>query len=393
MTLSPALDRVTRADLDALVDNSVSEGRTIEYKESVGANDEAKREFLADVTSFANAAGGDLLVGVSEQGGVASALPGIPAASVDAEILRLENVLRDGVEPRIPGIRMRGVPLDDQVGALVIRVPRSWAAPHMVTFKGLSRFYSRNSAGKYQLDATEIRAAFVASEAARTFIRSFRLERLGRLTANEGPVPLLANPKTVLHVIPLAAADPSTRFDVNGLVGTHNPYFRPLYGSSWNTRINFDGALAYAPVSDAEGALAYTQVFRSGAIEGVEAAMLRRGEPEGRDLIPSLAFERRVIEALGMYKELVAQLGVVGPFAVAITLLDVRGLEMAVDIRRFESGYAIDRDDLIVPEMLVEDLSHTPDRLLRPHFDSIWNATGHPGSPNYDAAGRWHDDR
>lgn len=33
----------------ALVENGVSEGRTLEYKESVGTNDEAKREFLADV--------------------------------------------------------------------------------------------------------------------------------------------------------------------------------------------------------------------------------------------------------------------------------------------------------------------------------------------------------
>ena len=30
----------------------------------------------------------------------------------------------------------------------------------MVTYKGTSRFFARNSAGKYQLDVQEIRAAF-----------------------------------------------------------------------------------------------------------------------------------------------------------------------------------------------------------------------------------------
>jgi len=388
---SVPLDRLTKEHLKGLVDDDVVEGRDLEYKQSVGTNDAAKREFLADVSSFANAAGGDLLVGVAEDAGAAVGLPGVERESTDAEILRLENIVRDGVDPRIPGVRMQTVPLSDDAAVIVIRIPRSWAAPHMVTFQGLSRFYSRNSAGKYQLDASEIRAAFVLSEGARSYLRSFRLERLGRLTANDGPVELTPNPKTVLHVVPLSAADASTRFDVVGLGETHNPYFRPLYGSSWNTRINFDGALAYAPDSRTGLARAYTQVFHTGAIEGVEAVMLRYEDGGTPHKIPSAALERALIEALGMYAQLLRALDVGGPFLLALSLLDVRGLEMAVDIRRFESGYPIDRPDLIVPETVVDELAQPADILLKPHLDAIWNATGHPGSLNYDDQGRWRD--
>jgi hypothetical protein len=334
------LDRLTKEHLQGLVDDAVVEGRALEYKQSVGSNDAARREFLADVSSFANAAGGDLLVGVAENAGVARALPGAELESTDAEILRLENIVRDGVDPRIPGVRMRAVPVTDDTAVIVIRIPRSWAAPHMVTFQGLSRFYSRNSAGKYQLDASEIRAAFVAAEGARSYLRSFRLERLGRLTANDGPVELTPNPKTVLHVVPLSAADASSRFDVVGLGETHNPYFRPLYGSSWNTRINFDGALAYAPDSQTGLARAYTQVFHTGAIEGVEAVMLRYEDGGRPHKIPSAALERALIDALATYAQLLGELDVAGPFLLALSLLDVRGLEMAVDIRRrFESAW------------------------------------------------------
>ena len=39
---------------------------------------------------------------------------------------------------------------------IIVRVPNSLNRPHMVVFKQWSRFYSRNSAGKYQLDVHEL---------------------------------------------------------------------------------------------------------------------------------------------------------------------------------------------------------------------------------------------
>src|SRR4051812_9816459 len=103
------LDQLAKEHLQGLVEGTVAEGRELEFKASVGRDDAAKREFLADVSSFANAVGGDLLVGVAEEDGVAAALPGMTRSSVDGEILRLENILRDGVDPRIPGVQMRAI--------------------------------------------------------------------------------------------------------------------------------------------------------------------------------------------------------------------------------------------------------------------------------------------
>jgi schlafen family protein len=384
------VDELAEGHLRALVDDAVAEGRSLEFKESVGTNDEAKREFLYDVSSFANGPGGDLLLGVKEEDGVATALPGLPAAQADTTILRLENLLRDGIEPRIPAVRMRPVAIDADKIVLVIRVPRSWSAPHMVTFQGLSRFYSRHSAGKYRLDVREIRAAFAASEGPRTFVRSFRSERLARLVADEGPVALLPNPKTVLHIIPLSASDPAITFDVMRLGGGAHSYFRPLYGTAWNWRINFDGVLAYAGDEEGGDARSYTQVFRNGILEGVEAVLPRRTCLGEKHKIPSLAFEKTLIEGLDLYAQLSGELGIAGPFAIALSLLDVRGLQMAVDARYFESGQTIDRDNLLTGETVVDDLP-PPDQALKPHFDAVWNAAGWSGSLNYDDDGRWHD--
>jgi hypothetical protein len=98
------LGDVTEPQLRALIDNNVSEGRRIEFKRDLGKKDEDKREFLADVSSFANAAGGDLLIGVEADTDIASELVGLPNKQADGEILRLENLIRDGIDPRIPGV-------------------------------------------------------------------------------------------------------------------------------------------------------------------------------------------------------------------------------------------------------------------------------------------------
>ena len=122
----------------SLMDNRVSEGKTIEYKERLpGNSDGDKKEFLADISSFANSAGGDLFIGIKEDAGIPKAITGLQIEDIDIEIGRLENVIRDGIEPRIWEITIRAIPLHSSNNVIVIRVPRSWALPHMVSYPGL----------------------------------------------------------------------------------------------------------------------------------------------------------------------------------------------------------------------------------------------------------------
>ena len=73
-------DDITKADIDGLITNAVSGPRTLDYKRQLpGNSDDDKREFLADVSSFANAAGGDILFGISEDNGVPTSADGLPA--------------------------------------------------------------------------------------------------------------------------------------------------------------------------------------------------------------------------------------------------------------------------------------------------------------------------
>ena len=212
------LESIEESDLQELIENGVLEGKFLEYKKSLpGETDSEKKEFLADVSSFANAAGGQLILGIRESDNVPTEVCGTEVSTPDKEIQRLENMVRDGIDPRLPGVSMRHLNLQNSRTAFIMRIPRSFASPHMVTLRGHSKFYSRNSIGKYPLDVDELRAAFVLSEATADRIRNFRIERLGRIIAGETPVPMDDVAKIVLHVIPLGAFDPSANLDLSAM--------------------------------------------------------------------------------------------------------------------------------------------------------------------------------
>ena len=96
MSLEKPLESITEADLQSLVADKIPEGKTIEYKRSLpDSTYESKKEFLADISSLANAAGGHLIIGIEEDNGTPSDLCGLSNIDPDAEILRLENLIRD----------------------------------------------------------------------------------------------------------------------------------------------------------------------------------------------------------------------------------------------------------------------------------------------------------
>jgi predicted HTH transcriptional regulator len=76
--ISKPLDQINEADFDDLLRAGVSERKTLDYKQQLPEmNDAGKRELLADVSSFANTAGGDLIFGITENAGVPTGVPGV----------------------------------------------------------------------------------------------------------------------------------------------------------------------------------------------------------------------------------------------------------------------------------------------------------------------------
>src|SRR5437867_7643830 len=214
MIFSLPLDQINADRLEVLRTEGIRESRHLEYKEKLpGTSESEKLEFLADVTSFANAAGGDLIYGIrggrdsaGKSNGESEEIVRLPDLNLDDVKLRFENMIRGGVAPRMSPLTFHPITRSSAPSCLLVRIPRGWAGLHMITYKKWSRFYSRNSAGKYQLDVHEIRAGFLAAETAYDRIRRLRTERVARALALETPTPVGDGPKLILHAFPVNAS-------------------------------------------------------------------------------------------------------------------------------------------------------------------------------------------
>ena len=76
--------------------------------------------------------------------------------------------------------------------------------------------------------------------------------------------------------------------------------------------------------------------------------------------------------------------------AIGITLTGVAGLRIFPHSEHFRAlDVKIDRDVLMVPEVVVDDLTTPAAAMVRPALDMLWNAGGFARSPHYDEQGSW----
>src|SRR3990172_579802 len=88
-------DNLSENDLTELIVGQVPEGLRIDYKRDLYGNSDAdKREVLKDISGFANAFGGHLIVGMEEQNGLPTSIPGVPDVDPDKVVLWFEQLAR-----------------------------------------------------------------------------------------------------------------------------------------------------------------------------------------------------------------------------------------------------------------------------------------------------------
>lgn len=381
------VDKIDESDLLALKENKVLESRTIEYKKCLPPDiTKDKIKFLAGISSFANTIGGDFIIGITESKGVPTQIEGVKVDDIDKEKLRLEQLIRDGINPSIPSVIIREIKLQNGKYVFLIRIIQSWINPHRVVFNGHDKFYSRNSAGKYPLDVDELRVAFTLAESFKKKIQDFRLERISSILSKGSPDELKKNPKVVLHLIPFSSFSRVKNVDLEVVASRPLSALEPIYGATDDWRYNLEGYLSYNRT--AYGEHSYAQLYRNGIIEAVDAAML--GSNDKSLKIPSRILEDELIESIKKYLLLMESLNLSPPILVFLTLLGVEGYEMDSKFRfpYEDSKHKIEKDLLALPEVLISSFEIEVAEIMKPSFDAIWNASGYKESFFYDKNGK-----
>lgn len=367
-------------DIKSLLSDGIPESKSLDYKRALSLNTrDEKIKFLTDVSAFANTSGGDLIYGIVEENGAPKEITGIDLPNIDETILKLEQVVYNGLEPRA-SIDSHPILLEGSKYVLIVRVEKSHVAPHRVVLDGHDKFYARASRSNYQLDVEGLRTAFNRTDEALNKIVNFRASRVSDIESGHLPLPVIPRGKAILHIFPLDSHQIATK-DISSILPQHVSFDHHTLGSYIT---NFDGRLFHCTYSDND-TRAYLQLYRNGAMEFL---VTLRG-PDNSTTFWLEGIESLCRFGIKHYFSLYERLGFVGPFVTYLSFTNVKGYRIAGERFSMNINHPIDRDVLLLPEIIVDLNDPALDKKLQPVFDLIWNAVGITQSPSFDEAGNW----
>jgi len=381
------LSEVTEQDLQRLINDEVQERDTIEYKSAMyGHTDEEKRELLKDISSMANHRGGYLIIGIEENGeGIPTKLAGIEAGN---HVERIRDSCLDNIEKRIIELDVEDVPLTSGKVVVVVSIPESLNAPHMITFKGLNQFWKRHGRQKEKMTVDEIGVAFEK--------RLSNLNRLDRfLFTRKVQILEAIGEKTymVISACPAYLRD-EVVFDIHdknlhgimlnppslkgtlGYISCGQPYVTL-------TGLRADNHTPYWPKQPVLGD--YLEVFREGYIEYGKLI-----EQSGEDLFFAshegaaciVNFVLFLEKVYGMYLPLT-------PLVVTFAIYNAKGMWLAVsrDFRENEKREKWRKQHLELEKFYVENLAEEAKLLPKWINDRIWQAFHRESAIIFDDGG------
>ncbi|OVE77775.1 hypothetical protein BVX99_01760 [bacterium F16] len=397
--ISRKLSDIEIDDIHELVSSGSRESLTLEYKQCLWTK---TMELLKDISALANASGGDIVVGITDNDGLPGEVVGISGAGLDQKIAGYESQIQNCIQPLLK-VKIKAIKDTEETAVLVFRVPRSYQAPHLVTYDKNQRFYSRNNSGVQPMDIYDIRASVLQSELLHNRVMSFHNERIETLSTP--PIQTDYPAKFILHVIPLSSfAIRGARISAPEMERALSPIKSPNMDQGVETgRFNSDGYLRYLSSKKEEGCSpSYCQTFRSGVIEAVCSAYFGLASPNrvGANLgtFPpkrclEIVYESGVVGFISQCMEFYLKVEIPPPYIVQMSMTGVEGYMLGCDLGKHPPAERIDRASVCLPDVIIEDFDSDVAVTMKPVFDAVWNAFGHVGSTSYDEDGNFRPHR
>ncbi len=234
----------TEEDLQILIDNpDFRENEYLDYKKAFAHLElqnerknviEAKKaELKSDICSFANAEGGYLIYGISDEKGCAKEIVGIQIENdnTDQFELKIRNILNT-IIPKSPYTKFNFIKLKDGRFVVVIYIKHDNYSPYtqVIDDKGYI-MYTRSGNGKRLMTFTEVKNLFNHSLELDKEITIFRNERVNfyNATENISRVDESQNRFVLLHIIPETFLDSSYNRNVFMLEKNHEFSSYPIF--------------------------------------------------------------------------------------------------------------------------------------------------------------------
>ena len=384
--------KLTPTQIDDLVLAKAGESRLVDFKLALpGTTAGDKKEFLADVSAFANTSGGVILYGIETQRdandqdtGIADRVAGLPGINTDKEKQRLLAMAHDGVSPSLsPFVTVQSIESPTWRGpVLAVGIAASLARPHMIIYEKSNRFWRRSDVGKYQPDLVELRGLFQETASWLEGADAFRRRRITEVRNSVGLLRLLFASPLFIHVLPLGRQ--ASLLDLRAHEGTLPAALLPPWAEGYSWQFNADGFLTFSSTTG-NAIRGYTQWFRFGGVEGYDGRTISvlddtPGRQDRRLWASDTCrqIEHYVRNALNAQTRI---LEIDPPFAVLVSLVGLKDSVLYDGQNAYPRGQPIKRDDLFLPPVVVEDTGADEREFLAPVLDIIWQAYGISGMP------------
>ncbi len=152
------LEEYTLSDMDALIQNEVEENIYLDYKDGRALSYDKITEITKDVSAFANSDGGIIIYGISENKETHKPEKYAPVTNSKITKEWIEQKI-NLIHRKIDGIRIFPIRIDGdpQKSIYVIKIPRSYNAPHMALD---NKYYKRHNFSSDPMEEYEVRDLF-----------------------------------------------------------------------------------------------------------------------------------------------------------------------------------------------------------------------------------------
>lgn len=393
------LSDIREEHLQRLVENQVPESTTMEFKSDLDPEG-GLSSYVQHVCAFANTEGGDLIYGICEENHVAVEVCGMPQEGREVVMQKFENVARDGLDPRLMPSSLRIWPVnvgEDRV-VYVVRVERSRHLPHRVSRGSEHRYFGRNSAGKFVLNAADVRELAISQGAQKETLERWRRARVSEAESELNEVVLARKEvdethtvRLYVHVVPLAGVhtrdlvSPDTESELRSL----GP---PSAWSAISTTPSMEGL--YVVEGYRTLTRSYTHWFEDGRVELAAVVRVLDAKHRHSSSISANHLECLIQRGVSLALKGLAVLDIPPSYLLYATLTGCTGQTLIFDsvgVLADEGNRAVRRNAIFYPPLAIEDVVGEDEDLwiaLKPLLDRIARSFGYRRSPFFDRSGK-----
>lgn len=380
-----------------IIEDRIQENQMLEYKsykfedgKFKSLTEKEKAKLAKEITSFANADGGEIIIGIGEDS------HHNPTEIIDVGV-NDENFeeweqsfrlyIKSKIKPIIHGINCKLEKVDDK-NVIIIKINKSIVKPHAFFDGNKDEFFIRYGNICNNMSLEDLEQSFSNKELLKSNITKFRDNRIGMILNDEIVGNISEKTILVVHIIPVWSMNINSLIDIRKVKYNSNlDVFSPTPfgdGRRGTDSYNTDGLLINYGFGELP-TMSYTQLFNNGCIESSEIRLMNVLRDNENIIYKWTELENILYKRIFDFSKILEEYNIPKPYNVFVSILN--GKSKRTLLSDFNDRSKPLSRDIIksIPAYLNDDLSF--EESMYPLFRNLSNAFGKENSSLYNEDG------